>query len=51
MSVHAERDVRFGSMTITSPLSGTMINKIKWNLHAHNESIIHRLIITSSKRK
>jgi hypothetical protein len=42
------KGVRFESMTLTTPSSILMINRIKWKLHRHNESIIR---LTSSKQK
>jgi hypothetical protein len=45
---HFSKGVRFESMNFTTPWSTTMINRIKWKLHTHNESIIR---LTSSKRK
>jgi len=32
MSAHSSRGLRFESMTSTTPLSGLMISRIKWNL-------------------
>jgi hypothetical protein len=48
MFAHFSKGVRFESMTLTTPSSIIMINRIKWKLHTHNESII---CLTSSKRK
>jgi hypothetical protein len=48
MFAHFSKGVRFESMTLTTPSSTIMINRIKWKLHTHNESIIR---LTSSKRK
>lgn len=47
MSPHASRDLLFQSMTSTSPASGSMISRIKWNLRTR---ITYQLHLTSSKR-
>jgi len=49
MSSHDFINLRPGSMTFTTPSSGTMINRIKWKLHTHKESII-RLTPTKQNR-
>jgi len=41
------KGVRFESMTLTTPSSIVMINRIKWKLHRYNESNS----LTSSKAK
>ena len=48
MSPHVARGLLFESMTSTTPASGSMTSRIKWNLRT---CITHQLHLTWSKRK